>query len=74
MKTQSNFRKNLLENTSDSQAKTKFICVVEEDLDFEHLQSAEENCDSQKTSRKDNSEKIRKFKYLCYLRSMDDMS
>ena len=72
MKTQTNFRKTLLDNTSDTQAKLNFICVVEEDLDFEHLQSADEHCETHQIEC-DSSEVVKRYKYLCYLRSMDDM-
>ncbi len=73
MKTQSNFLKSLPDNSSDTQARIRFICVIEEDLDSEHLQSAEEHCDSHLSECDSQSEKIKRYNYLCYLRSMDDM-
>ena len=73
MKTQSNLRKNLIDNSSETQAKIKFICVVEEDLDFEYLQPAGDHHDSASNECSDQSNSIKRYKYLCYLRSMDDM-
>ena len=73
MKSESNIRKNSLDNTSATQAKINFICVVEEDLDYEHLQPAHEESNSKRSSWKEESEIQKRFKYLCYLRSMDDM-
>lgn len=71
MKTQSNFRKSSLDNSFDTQAKLKFICVVEDDLDFNDLQSTSEQ---NSTLKSDGfKEKVKRYKYLCYLRSMDDM-
>lgn len=73
MTTHSNFRKNIIDNSSETQAKIKFICVVEEDLDFEHLQPAGEHCNSSRNECDSQSDQIKRYKYLCYLRSMDDM-
>ncbi len=73
MKTQSNFRKTLLDNSSDTQAKTKIICVIEEDLDFNDLQSADHTCNSPINNKEGHVEKVKRYNYLCYLRSMDDM-
>lgn len=73
MKAESNFRKTVLDNSPDNQSKINFICVVEEDLDYEHLQSADEHCNSQVNECTGQSEKVKRFNYLCYLRSMDDM-
>ena len=46
MNFQTNLRKSPLDDTSATQAKLNIICVVEEDLDFEHLQSTDEQCDA----------------------------
>ncbi len=73
MKTLTNLDKALLESCNDPQTKIKFICVIEEDLDFEHLQSTDEQCDLRQTDCANNSEIIKRYNYLCYLRSMDDM-
>ena len=74
MKTQSNLRKIIIDNSSENQARIKFICVVEEDLDFEHLQPVDEHSAAVSAKLGEKSDQIKRYKYLCYLRSMDDMS
>lgn len=73
MKTQYNLQKALLETSNDPQAKIKFICVVEEDLDFENLQSTDEACNTAVYKSDAHLERVKRYNYLCYLRSMDDM-
>lgn len=73
MNFQTNLRKSPLDDTSATQAKLNIICVVEEDLDFEHLQSTDEQCDARVEECNNQSEIIERYNYLCYLRSMDDM-
>lgn len=73
MKTHTNLDKALLENSNDPQTKINFICVIEEDLDYENLQSTAEECDLEIDENCPRLEKIKRYKYLCYLRSMDDM-
>ena len=71
MKTQSNLRKIIIDNSSENQARIKFICVVEEDLDFEPV---DEHSAAVSAKLGEKSDQIKRYKYLCYLRSMDDMS
>ena len=73
MKTHSNLDKTLLENSNDPQTKINFICVIEEDLDFENLQSTTEESDLTVNKSDPQLEKVKRYNYLCYLRSMDDM-
>ena len=56
-----------------SASKLKSIYVIEEDLDTNHLKSTDAQANSALDGKNSRVDKIQRYKYLCYLRSMDDM-
>ena len=72
MKTFQNLRNSKIDNSALNASKLKSIYVVEEDLDSDNLHLNGEN--SEKTTTEElRLQQIKRYNYLCYLRSCDDM-
>lgn len=73
MKTHLNLKNSKLDNCTVSISKLKSIYVIEEDLDTNNLNNANFQCGLGEDAENTRLKKIERYKYLCYLRSMDDM-